>query len=132
MIYGEMRQIQKKLENDHVLHDGMCQVPQNGPIFIQHGVTHQINQLVNHLHQRILLKIYSYHLLVTAITVLLVSSVAVSSGTIGLLLRTVAITPTACTLVRPMSVLRAAATVPTGARCVVLRIHMWLLLNPLT
>jgi len=36
IIYGEIKQIQMKLENDHVKNDIMYQLKQNGHEYIQH------------------------------------------------------------------------------------------------
>ena len=86
------------------------------------------NDTVHHvLIDKNLQKHYRCQLLVAAVTVVLISKIAVAAGTIGLLLRSIAVTPTASTSIRPVSVLGAATTVPTGARCVVLRIPPQLL-----
>ena len=91
-----------------------------------HGeVLYQILTIELNLHQ-----IYFYLLLLTAITLRL-SSFRVTTVSIGLLLLTLRmpITPTASTSIRPMSILRAPATVLSGSRCVVLRVPQ--ILQPL-
>ena len=91
-----------------------------------HGeVLYQILTIELNLHQ-----IYFYLLLVSAVTLRL-STVRVTTVTTGLLLLTLRmpITPSTSTSIRPLSVLRATASVLAGSRCVVLRVPQ--ILQPL-
>ena len=92
--------------SDHVLHDGMYQVIQNGKQYMMLWM----HELIENEWQ----KLYYFLLLVAASTIMPMSAVWGPTVATGPLLRAMPFTPTASTSIRRTSALRASTAVRTG------------------
>ena len=127
--------------SDHVLHDIMCLVYENGMHWLRIGIIQRIQQVKNLLQvwiafqMELLRLISSYLSLVTVFTRLRPSVIRGPALTIGrlLLIRRVLLTHVSCTWIRLMWPRIATSTVPAVTPFVVSRIlqmllKLWLLL----
>ena len=100
--------------SDHVQHDGMCLVMVNGKLYMI--------QLMHEEMEVIFENFFKCLLLVSVITAILLFTMWGPPVTIGPLLLTMPITPTASTSIRRISTLSSTTTVRTVSLFVALRI----------
>ena len=109
------------INSDLVLHDIIFHLFSNGVIFMAHllhgrlQMNEQLFVVVIHLFLNVLQLNYSCRLPVAVAPRILVSSVRVITGAIGLLRVTMRITHTTSSSIRPMSTLRATTALCTGS-----------------